>query len=183
MIAAVRGMVRPASWACAVVFVWLALAGFGYSSAKQGISAVSLRVDESRQDGYTQEAFTVAVASGAQPIKSLTLGAPGGLEFQEVRTGLSITTGGTAVRYTAKHVEDEISISITNPARELRVTITSPAIVRCVAGLFTQTATVDAMGLDARGHKLVFPPVVTRMKRVSAPAWWHPTQSQQQSVC
>jgi hypothetical protein len=166
-----------------VIFAWLALASLGSSPAKPALSAVSLRVDESRQDGYAQEAFTIAVAKGAQPIKSLTLGAPGGLEYEEVRTGLRITTGSTVVRFTAKHVEDEIWISFPNPARAVHVTITSPAIVRCVAGLFSQTATVEAMAIDARRQSLRPPPVTTQITRVSPPKWWHPSQSAQQSVC
>lgn len=165
----------------AVLLVALATAPLALASAR--ITDASARVDESQRDGYAQEAFTLTVSKGAQPIKSLDLGPPSGLQYGPVGKGLQITTAGKPVGHTAKHYENAIAISFRHPVMSVRIQISSPAIHNCAAGAVWPDGAVGATGRDA-GQGTIEPSAVTvRFIKVSPPGWWHPSRSAQNAVC
>ncbi|HEX3802433.1 MAG TPA: hypothetical protein VHV75_06305 [Solirubrobacteraceae bacterium] len=164
-----------------VLLVALATSPLARASAR--ITNASAHVDESQQDGYAQEAFTLTVSKGAQPIKSLDLGPPSGLQYGPVGTGLQITSAGKPVGHTAKHYENDIAVSFRHPVMSVRIQISSPAIHNCTAGAVWPVGAVGATGLDA-GQGTIEPRAVTvRFIKVSSPGWWHPSRSAQQAVC
>jgi hypothetical protein len=170
-------------WATCLAVLLVALATSPLAIASARITDASARVDESQRDGYAQEAFTLTVSKGAQPIESLNLGPPSGLQYGPVGQGLQVTSAGKPVAHTAKHYQNTIAVSFRHPVMSVRIQISSPAIHNCAAGAVWPVGAVGATGLDA-GHGTIEPSAVTvRFIKVSSPGWWHPSRSAQNAVC
>lgn len=167
---------------CALSATFAALA-IPAASGRATITRASARVDESQRDGFAQESFTLNLSKDAEPIKSLSLGPPSGLQYGPVSKGLQVLTAGKPARYTAKHVENTIVISFSQPVTSVSIRITSPAIHNCTAGIVTPLAAVGATGFDA-GKGTIAPRAVTvRFINVRPPTWWHPNHKAQLGVC